>query len=108
MLLRSAASTNVGVCRQANQDRYAIVPELGLYLVADGMGWHQAGQVASQLASEAAIRAVEALQGATVSLAERLRHAVACANREIFAAASAKPEFTGMGTPRVGFPFSGD
>lgn len=108
MLLRSAASTHVGMCRQANEDRYAIVPELGLYLVADGMGGHQAGQVASQLASEAAIRAVEALQGATVSLAERLRHAVACANREIFAAASAKPEFTGMGTTLVGLLFAGE
>ena len=108
MLLRSAASTHVGMCRQANEDRYAIVPELGLYLVADGMGGHQAGQVASQLACEAAIRAVEALQGATVSLAERLRHAVACANREIFAAASAKPEFTGMGTTLVGLLFAGE
>ncbi len=108
MLLRSAASTHVGMCRQANEDRYAIVPELGLYLVADGMGGHQAGQVASQLASEAAIRAVEALQGATVSLAERLRHAVACANHEIFAAASAKPEFTGMGTTLVGLLFAGE
>ena len=108
MLLRSAASTHVGMCRQANEDRYAIVPELGLYLVADGMGGHRAGHVASQLASEAAIRAVEALQGATVSLAERLRHAVACANREIFAAASAKPEFTGMGTTLVGLLFAGE
>ncbi len=108
MLLRSAARTHVGMCRQANEDRYAIVPELGLYLVADGMGGHQAGQVASQLAGEAAIRAVEALQGATVSLAERLRHAVACANREIFAAASAKPEFTGMGTTLVGLLFAGE
>ncbi len=108
MLLRSAASTHVGMCRQANEDRYAIVPGLGLYLVADGMGGHRAGHVASQLASEAAIRAVEALQGATVSLAERLRHAVACANREIFAAASAKPEFTGMGTTLVGLLFAGE
>ena len=108
MLLRSAASTHVGMCRQANEDRYAIVPELGLYLVADGMGGHRAGHVASQLASEVAIRAVEALQGATVSLAERLRHAVACANREIFAAASAKPEFEGMGTTLVGLLFAGE
>jgi serine/threonine protein phosphatase PrpC len=108
MLLRSAASTHVGMRRQANEDRYAIVPELGLYLVADGMGGHNAGQVASQLASEAAIRAVEALQGATVSLAERLRNAVFSANREIFSAASTKPEFAGMGTTFVGLLFAGE
>ena len=108
MLLRSAASTHVGMRRQANEDCYAIVPDLGLYLVADGMGGHKAGQVASQFAAEAAIRAIDALQGATVSLAERLRHAVACANREIFTAADAKPEFSGMGTTFVGLLFGAE
>jgi len=108
MLLRSAASTHVGMCRQANEDHYAIVPELGLYLVADGMGGHKAGQVASELASESAIRAIEALQGATVSLAQRLRQAVSSANREIFTSASNKPEFAGMGTTFVSLLFAGE
>jgi len=48
------------------------------------------------------------LQGATVSLAERLRHAVSGANREIFTAASNKPEFAGMGTTLVGLLFAGE
>lgn len=108
MLLRSAASTHVGMRRQSNEDCYAIVPDLGLYLVADGMGGHKAGQVASQFASETAIRAIDTLQGATVSLAERLRHAVACANREIFTAAEAKPELSGMGTTFVSLLFGGE
>jgi protein phosphatase len=108
MLLRSAACTHVGMRRQANEDAHAIVTELGLFLVADGMGGHQAGQVASQAACEGAIRAVETLQGSSVSLAERLRHAVTSANREIFNAAQANPEFEGMGTTFVGMLFGGE
>ena len=101
MILRAAASTDVGRRRPVNEDRYAMAPDLGLYLVADGMGGHRAGQVASEMAAESAIRAVEALQGATVSPAEKLRHAVACANREIHAAALRETELQGMGTTLV-------
>ena len=108
MLLRSAACTHIGMRRQENQDRHALVSDLGLYLVADGMGGHQAGQLASQLACEGAIRAVETLQGASVSLAERLRHAVTSANREIFSAAQQNVDLTGMGTTFVGMLFDGE
>jgi serine/threonine protein phosphatase PrpC len=101
MMVRAAASTDVGLRRQANEDRYAMAPDLGLYLVADGMGGHQAGQVASEMAAEAAIRAIQALQGSTVSPAEKLRHAVACSNREIHTAAVRDSELSGMGTTLV-------
>jgi protein phosphatase len=101
MMLRAAATTDVGLRRQANEDRYAMAPELGLYLVADGMGGHRAGQVASELAAEAAIRAVDTLRGAGVSLAEKLRHAVACSNREIHGLAREREELAGMGTTLV-------
>jgi serine/threonine protein phosphatase PrpC len=101
MILRAAASTHVGLRRKANEDRYAMAPDVGLYLVADGMGGHQAGQVASELAAEAAIQAVEALQGATFGPAEMLRHAVACSNREIYVKATQRAELRGMGTTLV-------
>ena len=105
MLLRAAACTHVGMRRKENEDRYALVAELGLYMLADGMGGHSAGQIASQVACEGAMRAVETLLGANVSLAERLRHAVTSANREILEAAHRNPELEGMGTTFVGILF---
>jgi protein phosphatase len=101
LVLRAAASTNVGRKRRLNEDRYALAPDLGLYLVADGMGGHTAGQVASELAAEAALRAVRTLQGASASLAEKLRYAVISANREIYQTGRARPELAGMGTTLV-------
>jgi serine/threonine protein phosphatase PrpC len=108
MILQATASTDVGLRRRVNEDRYALAPELGLFVVADGMGGHKAGQVASQLAAESTLRAVEALQGATVSLAEKLRHAVACANREIHALARTQSDLSGMGTTLVAILAAGD
>jgi protein phosphatase len=101
MILRAAASTDVGLRRRINEDRYALAPEMGLYLVADGMGGHTAGQVASELAAEAALQAIRALEGASASLAEKLRYAVASANRAIYTTARDRPELAGMGTTFV-------
>ena len=101
MIIRASAATDVGLRRKHNEDRYALAPDHGFYLVADGMGGHTAGQVASQLASEAALRAIQALDGASATLAEKLRYAMAAANREVFETAREKPEYAGMGTTVV-------
>ena len=103
MILRAAASTDVGLRRKENEDRYALSPELGFYLVADGMGGHTAGQVASELAAETSLRAIQTLEGAATSLAERLRYAVAAANRAIYSHAQQHEEYAGMGTTLVAF-----
>src|SRR5512134_2538905 len=101
MMLRAAASSDVGLRRRINEDRYALAPDLGLYLVADGMGGHTAGQVASELAADAALQALRALEDASASLAEKLRYAVASANRAIYTTARERPELAGMGTTLV-------
>jgi protein phosphatase len=101
MISQAFACTDVGLRRRVNEDRYALAPEFGLYLVADGMGGHTAGQIASELAADASLRTIQALAHASVSPAEKLRQAVACSNREIFEQAQRKPELTGMGTTLV-------
>jgi protein phosphatase len=101
MMMRAAASTDVGLRRRINEDRYSLAPDLGLYLVADGMGGHTAGQVASELAADASLQAIRALEGASASLAEKLRYAVASANRAIYTTARQRPELAGMGTTLV-------
>ncbi len=101
MLLRSAARTDVGRRRSANEDCFAVASKLGLYLVADGMGGHAAGEVASLLASETVVAALKAVDSPTAALTDKLRHAVAAANRAIFARVQEKPELAGMGTTVV-------
>ncbi len=101
MILSAAARSDVGLRRSANEDRCALAPELGLYLVADGMGGHTAGQVASALAVDATLEALRRLESSEATLTEKLRYCVAAANREIFAHAQAKPELRGMGTTLV-------
>jgi len=108
MNLTAAASSDVGLRRRENEDRYALAPQLGLYLVADGMGGHSAGQVASELAADASLQAVQTLDGASASLAEKLRYAVASANRAIYAASREHVEYAGMGTTLVAFLFDGE
>jgi serine/threonine protein phosphatase PrpC len=101
MILREAARSDVGLRRAANEDCFAVAPELGLYLVADGMGGHSGGQMASRLAAQTAVTTLEALEGATATPTDKLRYAVAAANREIFSTAQQKPELAGMGTTLV-------
>ena len=101
MNLCAAALTDVGLRRRVNEDRYALADDLGLYLVADGMGGHTAGQLASELASEATVNTLRTLVDASASLTEKLRYSVSAANREILSTAEAKPELTGMGTTLV-------
>lgn len=81
--------------RSTNEDSLLIDVEAGLFVVADGMGGHNAGEVASGLA----IKTIgQFIRGSADRSATRLEEAVRCANQEIFTAAAQRPEYAGMGT----------
>jgi protein phosphatase len=101
MILQAAARTDVGLRRSVNEDCFALAADLGLYLVADGMGGHTAGQLASRLATAGTVEALRKVAGTDASLTEKLRYCVAAANRSVFDTAQAKPELAGMGTTLV-------
>lgn len=101
------ALTDVGRARQRNEDAYAVRPELGLAVVADGMGGCPAGDVASRMAVEALVDhfAKAGEEGEPVG-AERpeeearrfMKEGVKRANVTILRHARANPEREGMGT----------
>ncbi|MEN8159061.1 MAG: Stp1/IreP family PP2C-type Ser/Thr phosphatase [Myxococcota bacterium] len=107
MILRTAANSDVGLRRRGNEDCFAVEPGLGLCLVADGMGGHSAGQVASALASEAVVTSIREQSSAAFSLTEKLRRAVQEANRTIWEAARERRAYAGMGTTVVALLMEG-
>ncbi|MBR3017486.1 MAG: Stp1/IreP family PP2C-type Ser/Thr phosphatase [Clostridia bacterium] len=91
----SAARTHIGKVRASNQDALLVHPgKYGLYGVADGMGGHKAGDVASKMAVSVVERA---LKDARPS-ADKLRTAIQEANLMIYEEQLGNPDYNGMGT----------
>ena len=102
--LRSAARSDVGLVRSGNEDSGYAGP--GLLLVADGMGGHAAGELASATAV-ATLAAIPAPVDETGAL-DGLTEAVNAIGDRIAATIEAEPELTGMGTTLTGILWLGE
>ena len=115
MRVSSASATDIGRKRLANEDYLRVREDLGLFVVADGMGGYEAGEVASQTAVEG----IEAFIEATVEMSphqtwpvpfdpqqtvnrNRLRAAFCWGNRKIAKAVAASRELETSGKPSMG------
>ena len=101
MQLSVAARTDVGRIRAGNEDSlYAVANEArGLFIVADGMGGHAAGEVASSMAVQIIAQELEPLASIDEPGAvERMAQAVHDANRAIYERTMSESEKQGMGT----------
>ncbi len=94
-----AARTDTGIVRSGNEDNYLMLSDRGVFIVADGMGGHAAGEVASEMAVRLISRELGSLRGLTDEQAgERMCQAIIQANNAIFERTLTEHDKRGMGT----------
>jgi protein phosphatase len=117
MRIIASGLTDVGLQREHNEDSFLVLDEHDLFIVADGMGGHRAGDVASRVATETMADFFRSTANEDVtwpyhfdtSLSEeenRLLTGIRIANRQIFERSIRSREFQGMGTTMVSALFS--
>lgn len=104
MKLRSWYVTDVGLRRELNEDSVLVDERIGLYVVADGMGGHRGGEIASALAVESAHRSVmeASRNGAVYDPYDVIMRCFSDASSSIFERSRAESDkLRGMGTTMV-------
>ena len=110
-LIEMYACSDIGRVRRNNEDRVSANAQRGYALLADGMGGHNAGEVASAMAITTLTAVLQGAGDAFVAhhpttadpglMQKLLSEAIACANSAIHTASRRQPEYAGMGTTLV-------
>ncbi len=119
MKIRYAAKTDVGMKRTHNEDYFSLMEDEQLFIVADGMGGHSSGEVASRLAAETVSEFYQRTKDEDATwpdkmdrnlsyIENRLVCGIKLANYKIYEAASKDIRFKGMGTTVVTCLINGD
>jgi len=119
-MVEAFGHTDVGRRRKLNEDNFLVDSEVNLFAVCDGMGGHNAGEVASKMAIETLGAFIQKSHkekeitwpyGLDVNLSfdgNRLTTAIKLANKRVFKAADNREDYTGMGTTIVATLVSGN
>lgn len=118
MLIRNAALSDLGRSRRVNEDFYFLDPSGEFFLVADGMGGHGNGEIASRVAAQAmaryladnsrSVRPWSSPADRVKRNADRLRLAVRAANLAVLGEVDKNGALAGMGATLVSFLADGD
>lgn len=101
MQIQAWCKTDKGLRRESNQDSFLVNDEIGLFIVADGMGGHSGGEVASSMAVEVSEEVAKVAKSAGLSARECLIKMYEESSRRIFDRAAHEAKLSGMGTTMV-------
>jgi len=120
-IIKSAGVTDVGRKRKANEDSLFLDDKMGLYIVADGMGGHRGGEIASKIVIDTipdymsqrndSTPNSESLRNHPKSLSEeseKLLTAIIYANEKVYRSSKEKKELSGMGSTVSAICFTND
>lgn len=101
--------SDIGKLRENNEDSLFADEQLGIFIVADGMGGHQGGEVASKMAVDILSASIkDVMENSGVDLRHTIREAIHKANASIYDRGQRDKDLTGMGTTMVLAVFRGD
>lgn len=98
MLLEYGTSTRTGLKHEENQDSFIVLPQLGLFAVADGMGGNEGGKAASNTAVETIKQYVALAKDKVLDPKQLVNESIQAANYTIYKYSLSQPHFGGMGT----------